>query len=328
MPLVWDSLKNSATNVKLELIPWNFGGECSEEEIEEVNQFSQKNEIQAIAGAGGGKALDTARMVANLRKISMISIPTIAATNAATSSLAAVYSKDHVYKYPVKIGKCPDLVLADTEIIATAPVRYLVAGMGDALSTLYEGEAMKTAGKKTVHGTDCNETALMFSKLAHDTIMEKGYLAKISAERHSVIPALEDVIEAILFLSEAGAEGGGGTAIPHGLHAAFTILPEIKEVFHGERVAFGILVQLILEKRSLDEFLGMQQFYGKVGLPMTLKDLRIIDRVEEKILDVAKKACEPGRYVHNMPFVITEKSLFDAIMVTDALGHEFLGSDK
>jgi len=328
MPLIFDKLKDSVVDAKLELIPWNFGGECCEEEIEEVNQFSLKKEIQAIAGAGGGKALDTARMAANLRKIPMISIPTVAATNAATSSLAAIYSKDHVYKYPVKIGRCPDLVLADTEIIANAPVRYLVAGMGDALSTLYEGEAMKAAGKKTVHGTDCNETALMFSKLAHDTVMEKGYLAKISAERHGVIPALEDVIEAILFLSEAGAEGGGGTAIPHGLHAAFTILPEIKEVFHGERVAFGILVQFILEKRSLDEFLGMQRFYGKVGLPMTLKDLRIIDRVEEKILDVANKACEPGRYVHNMPFVITEKSLFDAIMVADALGHEFLGSDK
>jgi glycerol dehydrogenase len=328
MPLIFEKFKNSVADAKADLMIWNFGGECSEEEIAEVKDFSLKNGIKTVAGAGGGKALDTARMVCYQLKLPMISIPTIAATNAATSSLAAVYSKDHVYKYPVKIGKCPDLVLGDTEIIAAAPVRYLVAGMGDALSTLYEGEAMKAAGKKTVHGTDCNETALMFSKLAHDTIIQKGYLAKISVEKHSVIPALEDVVEAILFLSEAGAEGGGGTAIAHGLHAAFTILPEIKDVYHGERVAFGILVQFILEKRSLDEFLGMQRFYDKVGLPMTLKDLRIIDRVEEKILDVAKKACEPGRYVHNMPFVITEKSLFDAIMVADALGHDFLGSEK
>lgn len=328
MPLVSDKFKNSVEEAKADLMTWSFGGECSEEEMAKVKEFSLQNEIKIIAGAGGGKALDTARMVCHQLKLPMISIPTIAATNAATSSLAAVYSKDHVYKFPVKIGKCPDLVLADTEIIANAPVRFLVAGMGDALSTVYEGEAMKAAGKKTVHGTDCNETALIFSKLAHDTILEKGYLAKISAERRSVIPALEDVIEAILFLSEAGAEGGGGTAIAHGLHAAFTILPEIKDVFHGERVAFGILVQFILEKRSLDDLVGMQRFYSKVGLPLTLTDLRIIDRIEEKVLDVVKKACEPGRYVHNMPFEITEKSLFGAIMVADALGREFLSADK
>jgi glycerol dehydrogenase len=328
MPLVLENFKKSVADAKSIFTTWSFGGECSEEEIAEVKDFSLKNEIKIIAGAGGGKALDTARMVCHHLKLPMISIPTIAATNAATSSLAAVYSKDHVYKYPVKIGKCPDLVIADTEIIANAPVRFLVAGMGDALSTMYEGEAMKAAGKKTVHGTDCNETALIFSKLANDTIMEKGYLAKISAERRCVSPALEDVIEAILFLSEAGAEGGGGTAVPHGLHAAFTILPEIKEIYHGERVAFGILVQLILENRPLDELLKIQRFYLKVGLPVVLKDIRIIGEIDEKIHAVVNKACEPGRYVHNMPFEVSEKSLFSAIMVADALGREFLAGAK
>jgi len=324
MPLVFDSFKNSVSDAKVELIMWNFGGECSEEEIAEVKSFSLNNEIKIIAGAGGGKALDTTRMVCHHLGLPMISIPTIAATNAATSSLAAVYSKDHVYKYPVKIGRCPDFVIVDTEIIANAPVRFLIAGMGDALSTKYEGEAMKAANKKTVHGTDCNQTSLFFSNLAHDIILEKGYLAKISAEKRQITPALEDVIEAILFLSEAGAEGGGGTAVPHGLHAAFTILPEVKEVYHGERVAFGILVQLILENRPLDYILKMQKFYRSVGLPITLRDIHIIENMDQKIHEVVNKACEPERYVHNMPFTVTKDSLFSAIMMADALGHEFL----
>ncbi len=326
MPLVFEKLGKSAAQAKLEISKWNFGGECSEEEIAEVGKFCAGNHITAIAGAGGGKSLDTARMVSNQIKIPMISIPTIASTNAATSSLAAVYSRDHVYKYPVKIGKCPDLVLVDSEIIAHAPVRFLVAGMGDALSTIYEGEAMKAANLKTVHGTDCNPTSLILSRLAHDTIREKGYLAKVSVENQTVTPALEDVIEAIIFLSEAGAEGGGGTAVPHGLHAAFTILPETKEVYHGERVALGLLVQLILENRPPDEILGIQRFYAKVGLPVTLKDIRIVDEVERKLREVVKKACEPGKYVHNMPFLITEQSLFDAIRMADALGREFLAA--
>jgi glycerol dehydrogenase len=324
MPLVFEKLRKAAAEAKLELWKWNFGGECSEEEISEVKKFSIENNIKAIAAAGGGKSLDTSRMVSHQLKIPMISIPTIASSNAATSSLAVLYSKDHIYMYPVKIGRCPDLVIVDSEIITHAPVRFLIAGMGDGLSAIYEGEAMKTANKKTVHGTDCNPTSLIISRLAHDVIREKGYQAKISVENHIVTPALEDVIEAIIFLSEAGAEGGGGTAIPHGLHAALTILPEIKEVYHGEKVAFGILVQFVLEDRPLDEILEMQRFYAKIGLPITLKDLRIIDDVERKIHNVVKTACEPGRYVHNMPFSIKEESLFDAIMMADALGREFL----
>ncbi len=328
MPLVFEKFKSSVADAKANLMTWSFGGECSEEEIAEVKAFSIKNEIEIIAGAGGGKALDTARMVCHYLKIPMISIPTIAATNAATSSLAAIYSKDHVYKYPVKIGKCPDLVIADTAIIANAPVRFLVAGMGDALATIYEGTAMKAANKKTVHGTDCNPTSLIFSNLAHDAILEKGYLAKVSAEKKQITPALEDVVEAILFLSEVGAEGGGGTAVPHGLHAAFTILPEVKEVYHGERVAFGILVQLILENRSLEHIRRLQKFYARVGLPMKLEDVHIVENVEEKIQAVVNKACEPERYVHNMPFTITPDSLAGAIMVADALGREFSSGNE
>jgi glycerol dehydrogenase len=323
MPIVFERMKKSAADAKLEPLTFMFGGESSEEEIERVKKFSTEKRIRAIAGAGGGKALDTARMVSYHLKTPMISVPTIAATNAATSSLAGIYSEDHVYRYPVKIGKCPDLVLVDTEVIAQAPVRYLVAGMGDGLSTVYEGRAMKAAGKKTVHGTDCNETCLTFSRLAHDTILEKGYLAKIAAENQTASPALEDVVEAILFLSEAGAEGGGGTAVSHGLNAALTILPEVREVYHGERVAFGILVQLILENRSLEEILTLQRFFARVGLPLTLKEIRIADGVREKIQEVVRKACEPGRYVHNMPFPISEASLFGAIMTADTLGRKF-----
>ena len=97
-------------------------------------------------------------------------------------------------------------------------------------------------------------------------------------------------------------------------------------MYHGERVALGLLVQLILENRPPDEILGIQRFYAKVGLPVTLKDIRIVDQVERKLREVVKKACEPGRYVHNMPFLITEQSLFDAIRMADALGREFLAT--
>ena len=44
------------------------------------------------------------------------------------------------------IPKNPDMVIMDTSVIAKAPVRLLVSGMGDALSTYFEARANMTSG--------------------------------------------------------------------------------------------------------------------------------------------------------------------------------------
>ncbi|MCR4424921.1 MAG: glycerol dehydrogenase [Firmicutes bacterium] len=324
MGLTHDQFASSVADAGLCAVPCLFGGECSEEEIHRVRERAVSSDVALIAGAGGGKCIDTARMVSHFLELPLVSIPTIAATNSATSSLAAVYSEDHSYRYAVKVGRTPELAVVDTRIIAQAPVRFLVAGMGDALCPKYEGRAMQLSGKLTVHGTRPSDTALAISEMAHEIILEKGSLAMMSVQHKRVTPALEDTVEAILFLSELGAEGGGGTAVGHGLHAAFTVLPELKAVYHGERAVFGLIVQLILEDRPLWEISRIQDFCVEVGLPVTLAQLRITNGVEEALGKVVRKACEPGGYVHNMPFPVTEESLTGAIHAADALGRKAL----
>ena len=324
LSLIYDDLVASSRSVDVSIIPFEFGGECCETEIERARESAVLNEVRAIIGAGGGKGIDTGRMVGHLLGLPVITVPTIAATNAACSSLVGVYTEDHVYKYPVKTGRVPDLVVVDTAIIARAPVRSLVAGMGDTLTGKYEGRAMRLAGKKTVHDTVPSETANRLSILAHDIVMEKGLLAKISAEHKQPTPALEDVVEAILFLGEAGAEAGGGTALSHGLHSGLSVVPETRDFYHGEKVAFCLIVQLVLENRSMEEIRNLQSFCLQVGLPVTLSQIGICEDIEEKLSAVVAKACEPNGYVHNMPFVVEEEALLGAIRVADTLGRELL----
>ncbi len=83
-------------------------------------------------GTGGGKAIDTARVVAEKTKLPLITIPTSAATCSAASAVAVLYERG--VRQATVNGKGAELVLVDSSIIAQAPVRLLTAGMGDALA--------------------------------------------------------------------------------------------------------------------------------------------------------------------------------------------------
>ena len=92
---------------------------------------------------------------------------------------------------------------------------------------------------------------------------------------------------------------------------------------HGEAVAFGTLVQLILEGAGRDEFLTVMDFCQKVGLPITLAEMGVTD--PERVMLAAEKACIAGESIHNMIGDVTPAQLFDAILAADKLGREFAG---
>lgn len=321
--IVGDAFREAVEAAGLEMSRFLFCGESSEREIERIKSEAQKLGVAAVAGAGGGKAIDAARAASYFMELPMISIPTIAATDAAGSSLVGVYSDNHEYLYPIRTGRNPDIVLADTEILAAAPPRFLVAGMGDALSTKFEAEAVYLAGKTTVHGVLPTQTGVAMATLAYDIVTELGYMAKLSACVGRTTHAFEKVVEANLFLSGAGAENGG-VAAAHGLHTGLTAIPDTRHVYHGEKVAFGTVVQLILENKPLALISALQKFLVQVGLPVTLAQLGIKEDVSAKLESVVSKACQKGSYVHSMPFVVTEDSLYSALLIADELGREML----
>ena len=91
--------------------------------------------------AWGGKAIDTAKIAADRAGLPAIIIPTIASTDAPCSGCAVIYSKVGVFDSVCYQKSNPAAVLVDVAVIAAAPTRFLVAGMGDALSTWFEASS-------------------------------------------------------------------------------------------------------------------------------------------------------------------------------------------
>ena len=313
------SIEASFLNNGLELVTEQFGGECSRQEIDRVIAIVKQANIDVVIGVGGGKGLDTAKAVAFYAKLPLAIIPTIAATDAPCSALSVIYTSQGVFESYLLLPKNPDLVLVDTAIIAKAPVRLLVSGMGDALATWFEADACAKAFAGNLPGGQSTAAALSLARLCYDLLLQYGYQAKLAVERGVATEAVEKVVEASTLLSGLGFESAG-LAAAHAVHNGLTVLEETHHAYHGEKVAFGTLVQMVMENRSRAEFAEVINFCLEVGLPITLADIGIIDVTEEKIMKVAESACASGETIHNEPFVVSAQIVYAAIIAADALG--------
>lgn len=301
-----------------------FNGECSKKEIHRLTEIMDEKGCDMVIGIGGGKILDTAKAVAYYKHVPVLICPTIASTDAPCSALSVIYTEEGVFEEYLFLPSNPNLVLMDTEIIAKSPVRLTVSGMGDALATYFEARACQTSGATSCAGGQVTGAAMALAKLCFDTLMEEGVKAKLALEAGACTPAVEKVVEANTLLSGLGFESAG-LAGAHAIHNGLTVLEECHHMYHGEKVAFGTITQLVLENVPAEELEDIIDWCIELGLPVTLKELGVEEITDEKIMEVAKAACAPTDTLHNMPFDVTPESVCAAIKAADAYGHYFLG---
>lgn len=106
-----------------------------------------------------------------------------------------------------------------------------------------------------------------------------------------------------------------------------TVLEECHYMYHGEKVAFGTLAQLVLENVLHEELEEIIMWCIEVGLPVTFEELGAGNVTDEQLMEVAKAACAEGDTLHNMPFTVTPESVFAAIKAADAYGRYYLGEE-
>ena len=299
-----------------------FGGECSHQEIEEVKDTATDSGAQVIVGAGGGKVLDTARAVAADLRLPVVNCPTVASSDAPCSALSVLYN-DHGQMVDYRVyARNPDLVLVDTKVIACAPPRLLVSGMGDALATLFEARTCVEGRVKNMRGGASTRSALALAELCYRTLIEDGCNALAAAERQAVTPALERLIEANTLLSGLGFESSG-LAAAHSVHNGLTVADGTHAYYHGEKVAFGTLVQLVLEGKASTEIDEVLTFSHAVGLPITLGDIGLLASDTDMLDAVAKRSTASAETIHNEPFEVRPEMVRDAILAADALGQRW-----
>lgn len=296
-----------------------FGGECCDEEIERLVRIGKEKEVEVVIGIGGGKTLDTAKAVAYESKVPVVIVPTLASTDAPCSALSVIYTLNGEFKRYLFLPRNPDLVLVDTEIIARAPARLLVAGMGDALATWFEAESCQKKHAPNMTGDVGSMTAYALARLCYDTLLAYGRLALAANERHVVTPALERIVEANTLLSGLGFESGV-LAAAHAIHNGLTVLEQTHRYYHGEKVAIGVLASLFLTDKPAAVIDEVYNFCRDVGLPTTLDEIGLAKVSDEELMKVAEAACAPGETIHNEPVPVTPYSVFASLKAADAEG--------
>ncbi len=329
---VKEKLDQTCEKFNIKFVESGFTGECSRQEVARLQEVAKANNCACTIGLGGGKAIDTAKCVAEGE--ALIIVPTIAATDAPTSHSAVLYTPDGAFDDYAYYKQNPSVVLVDTTVIANAPTRFLVAGIGDAISTYFEARATAASYSNVNAGLPCGVregvcgpakgtlTSMALAKLCYETLLADGMKAKQASDCNMVTTALENIVEANILLSGLGFESGGlGGA--HAIHDGLTILEETHAYFHGEKVAFGTLCQLVLENAPEEELYTVLDYLYEIGLPVCLADIGIESITREQLLEVAEKACIPEESIHAMPFPIEVEAVAAAIITADAIGKSY-----
>ena len=319
MDLTKDMVKESFAGAESKYTFEKFNGECSKIEIARLQAMAEALKADVIIGVGGGKTLDTAKAIGYHMKRPVVIVPTIASTDAPCSALAVLYTEEGIFDEYLVLPTNPTVVLMDTEIIAAAPVRLLVSGMGDALATYFEARATARSNASTMAGAKPTDGALAMAELCYKTLISDGLKAKMAAESKVSNAAVEKIVEANTYLSGIGFESGG-LAAAHAIHNGLTVLEECHHLYHGEKVAFGTLAQLALENAPMEEIQEVIDFCKSVGLPITLKDLNAENVTEAQLREVAVASSVEGETIHNMPFEVTADSVYAALVTADKLG--------
>lgn len=305
-----------------------FRGECSTEEVERIVAAVREsgNAADCVVAIGGGKCIDAGKSVAFRLEVPVVICPTIASTDAPCSAVSIMYTPEGIGKGPEFFPANPALVVVDTGIIVTAPLRHFVAGMGDALSTLYEARTcFRNPEGRSVIGARMTIAALAIAELCGETVLEFGKRAIESFERGAIDDPVERVIEANTLLSGIGFESCG-LAAAHAYAAGLTVIPVLhRDFLHGELVGMGLVAHLLLEDNP-KEARKAARFLAEVGLPVCLEQLQLDSNRDSEALTEAMLAASREPIVNNEPFEITPEKLLSAFLTADQLGREIINS--
>lgn len=313
----------SLARAGIDAVVVQFNGECSLPEIDLQTATLRKEDqpVDCLLAVGGGKSVDAGKCVAYRLGVPLVVVPTLASNDAPCSAVSVLYTPEGVSSGVESFPTNPALVIVDTSVVADAPKRYLVAGMGDAMATHYEAKVcLENENARTVIGARPTLAASAIAEVCAKTLYAFGTAAVRAVREKTVDDALERVVEANTLLSGVGFESGG-LAIAHSVAQGYTAVPTVAENYlHGEMVAMGLLTQLVAES-NLDEARRAAEFFASVGLPVNLAQISLAaDRTTE--LEAMLESAMSFPFLSNMPFEVTHERLRRATLDAHELGVE------
>ena len=312
-----ESLQSLCQSPELHPLSVSYGADCCEASLKALRKAAKEHKADLIIGIGGGKALDTAKLVAHQLTLPVVTIPTSGATCAAWTALSNVYSETGAFLYDVALSRCPDLLILDYNLVQTAPPSTLIAGIGDAIAKWYEASVSSGHLQQTLI-----IAAVQQARILRDILLQKS----AAALQFPGGEVWQEVVDATVLL--AGVIGGLGgaqcrTVAAHAVHNGLTHISGHGSI-HGEKVAYGILVQLRLEEMIQGNQLAasarqqLLKFYAEIGLPQKLAALGLGNITLGELQTAAEISLEPNSDIHRLPFNVALEQLMAAMVSTTA----------
>ena len=324
VPELWPRLERSLGAAGVAATMQAVSGEVTAERIQRLATLVSRRQADVVVAVGGGKTLDTGKGVARVLGVRIVTVPTIASNDGPASRVIATYDEHHRLVATPTMAENPWAVVVDTELIAAAPVNYLLSGIGDAVAKRFEVAACGRGHGRTSAGTRPLALAGYIADGCYDTLLRFAAEAVNSANRGTVTSALERVVEAVILMSGMAFENGG-LSLAHSLTRGLMVTDGARERLHGEHVAYGLLVQLQHEQ-DVTALAEVSAFLGKLGMAKSLEALG--GTPDEETFAAIAVATLSAPHMANCQPKPSAQSLTAALRAVERRGHGRLGTPK
>lgn len=272
---------------------WHISKDNQISDLEKIQIDVKKDHSDIIAGIGGGRSVDTAKLIAFNLDIPFVSVPTAASHDGMASPFVSIKSdKPHSIVATAPLG-----VFVDIDIIKKAPSRLLASGCGDLVANISAVKDWKLGRDKTgeYYGRYSANLAIMSAKIV---MAKSSQYAKKGLDARVIVEAL---ISAGVASCIAGSSRPCSGAEHLFSHALDKIAPG--KGLHGEKCGIGAIM---ITKLQGQDWKKIVKTLKDVGAPTTAKQIGI---TEEQIIDALMIAQDlrPERYTILKEIHMTER---------------------
>ena len=282
--LFGDKIQKSLKDSDIDIVNVETIYNINFEEIS-TKAFELPNDVDALIGVGGGKAIDAVKYMSFLKKIPFISIPTSTSNDGFSSAGASLLVNGRRMSLP---AKTPYGIIVDIDVIKGAPEKFIYSGIGDLVSNitaLYDWKFEEENGKTIV-----DDFATMISKKAVNSFVRTEFKGiKDDLFLKELVDSLTLNGISMEIAGDSSPASGAEHLISHALDK-FLDKPEL----HGIQVG---IATYIMAKVQNHRFLRISRILNETGFFEYVKTLKMKKEDFKKAIDMAP-SIKPNRYTY------------------------------